>query len=100
MDVHKYVYGGAYDIQHISVADTVYCVTKSPGERSRKLPSILASAANEPYDPRQHKSSSWTHFPRLLKKEIEFADHWGLSLNIFLTPGLYLEFLKQEISHF
>lgn len=75
MDVHNYAYGGAGDIHHIRFADALYFVTESTGERFRKLSSILASATNKSYDPGQHKSSSWPHFPRLLKKEIEFADH-------------------------
>lgn len=38
--------------------------------------------------------------PQSLKKDTEFCDHSGLSWNVVLPPGLHLEFLKPEISHF
>lgn len=49
--------------------------------------------------PRAGQVSLWASFSTTIK-EIEPRDHHGLSLNIFLTSGLYLEFLKHEISHF
>ena len=97
-----------YNFDGLRYANPAYCIIKSPRKWAEvENISIFTSAASKFSHPGQGRALSGPHFPQLLKQETQLlkqetasSHHQGRSLKMFPTPGLYLEFSKQEISHF